>query len=177
MVSNHNMNAVEELRNSLAAYKYGFGDLRECVAWAVERLSRNDDDGDEDVILLAGSTDESETKELAHKIVHRYLTVDALDEELWAGRLLVRLYERYRAGTITILALEPIVDALYRKLGHPDWLVMLGRNCEYATDVEPFVKPFEDEFQYISELWKHSMSSNEFKSKYDRLVSNTHDIK
>ena len=170
------MNAVEELQSILAAHNYGLGNLKACVDWAVERLSRNDDDSDEDVILLASSSEESETEELSRKIVSRYLRPDALNEELWAGRLLVNLYDRYRAGTISIIALEPIVDTMFRKLGYPDWLVMLTRNCEYATDVELFVKPFEDEFQYIGELWRQSPTTRAFESKYDRRVSNTHDI-
>lgn len=143
----------------------------------VDRLANNEDNGDEDVILLASSTDESETKTLAQRIVRRYLQPEALNEELWAGRVLVSLYDRYNEGKANIVALEPIVASLYRNLEYPDWLVMLSRNCEYATDVEPFIKPFEDEFTYISDLWRRSQSLDEFRIKYDRRVSNTHDIK
>jgi len=170
------MNAVEELQAILAGHNYGLGELKACVDWAVERLSGNEDAGDEDVILLASSVDDSETEELSRKIVRRYLSPNAVNEELLAGRLLVRLYDQYKAGAISIITLEPIVDAMYRKLEYPDWLVMLSRNCEYATDAEPFVKPFEEEFHYVSDLWRQSMSTEDFESKYDRRISNTHDI-
>jgi hypothetical protein len=170
------VHAVEELQHVLAAHKYGFGSLNACVEWAVERLSRNEDAGDEDVILLASSADDSETEQLSRRIVHRYLPPDALNEAMWAGRLLVQLYDRYKAGAISIVALEPIVYAMYRKLEYPDWLVMLSRNCEYATDVEPFVKPFEDEFEYISDLWRRSLSIGDFESKHESRISNRHDV-
>ncbi len=169
------MNSVETLQNALFAYKHGICGLKECVDWAVARLSENENEGDADIILLAGSSNDSEAKCLAQNIVHRYLQPDALQEEVLAGRLLVRLHDSYRAGTISIVELEPIIDALYRNLGYPNWLVMLGRNCEYATDIEPFVKPFEDEFEYISALWKQSKSIDDFHKKYDRQISNTHD--
>ena len=65
-------NADEELQAILAGHNYGLGELNACVDWAVERLSRNEDGGDEDVILLASSVDESETEELSQKIVRRY---------------------------------------------------------------------------------------------------------
>jgi hypothetical protein len=171
------VNAVEELRDVLAAHSYGCGDLKACVEWAVDRLVRDEDDGDENVILLASSADESETEELSRRVVRRYLSDEALNEAVWAGRLLAQLYDRHRAGAISIAALEPIIYAMYRKLEHPDWLVMLSRNCEYATDVEPFVKPFEDEFRYVSELWRQSKSMEEFESKYDRRISDSHDIR
>lgn len=171
------MKSIEELQDMLVAHKYGLGDLKECVDWAVERLLRNEDDGDEDIALLAGSSDDSETNDLAQKIIHRYLQPSTLEEKLWAGKFLVRLNDRYKAGTISIVQLEPIIEAMYRNLEYPNWLVMLSRNCEYATDIESFEVPFEDEFEYISDLWKKSKSSDEFDNKYDRHVSNTHDMK
>lgn len=171
------MNAVEELQNVLFSRKYGLGDLQECVDWAMARLSANEDDGDEDVVLLAGSTDERETKDLAHKIVERYLQPDAREESLWTGRFLVRLCERYREGTMGIPALEPIIGAMYENLGKPDWLAVLRRNCGYAADGDRFAKPFEEELEYIAGLWRQSASTAEFSKKYDRKVSDTRCIK
>jgi hypothetical protein len=171
------MNAVEELQDILAAHNYGVGNSKACVDWAVERLTRNEDDSDKDIILLASSACESEIEKLSRRIIRRYLPPDALNEELWAGKLLTNLYARYKAGTITITELEPIVDTMYRKLNYPNWLVMLSRNCEYATDIEPFEKPFEDEFEYINDLWRESKSVEDFEKRYDRRVSDTHDIR
>ncbi len=57
--------------------------------------------------------------------------------------------------------LDSIISALYVDLNYPDWLTMLSRNCEYTIDVKDFRKPFEDEFQYLYELWKDASSVEE----------------
>jgi hypothetical protein len=175
-VGNQNMNAVDALQNALFAYKFGLGNVKACVNWAVERLMRDEEGDDNDVVLLAGSTDGAETLALTYKIVDRYLPPDARREELWAGRLQIWLYERYQAGAISIVQLDLIINNLYVDLKYPNWLTMLSRNCEYATDVDRFRKPFEDEFKYIRDLWAVSTSLEDFYNRYDRRVSNTHDL-
>jgi len=52
---------------------------------------------------------------------------------------------------------------------------MLARNCEYATDMDFYEKPFEDEFLYISDLWSKAGTLNEFLDSYDRNISNSHE--
>jgi hypothetical protein len=171
-----NMNNIDQLHSALLDHKFGLGDLNSCVDWAVDRLAQDEEGDDKEIALLAGSTDADEIEELSQKIINRYLEPEARNEELWVGKLLVRLYARYQSGGISICELEPVIYRLFRYLNYPNWLVMLSRNCEYATDVDNFVKPFEDEFKYISTLWSSSSSLGEFTSKYDRRVSNTHDI-
>lgn len=171
-----NMNNIDKLHSAFLDHKFGLGDLSSCVDWAVDRLARNEEGDDKEIALLAGSLDADEIEELSRRIINRYLEPEARNEELWAGKLLVRLYTRYKSRNISIIALEPVIDKLYRHLNYPNWLVMLSRNCEYATDVDNFVKPFEDEFEYINDLWSSSSTLEEFTSKYDRRVSNMHDI-
>jgi len=169
------MNSVGELQDILFAYRVAICDWKACVNWAVDCLLKDEEERDKDVVLLAGSSNELETLELANKIVERYLQPDARREELWAGRLQIQLYHRYKAGTITIIELERIISALQVALEYPSWLTMLSRNCEYATDVDNFVKPFEDEFKYICDLWTECQTLEDFYAKYDRRVSDTHD--
>ena len=170
------MNNIDKLHSALLDHKFGLGDLSSCVDWAVDRLERNEEGDDKEIALLAGSSDAGEIEELSRNIVDRYIESEARNEELWTGKLLVRLYTRYKSRNISIIELDPIIDKLYRYLNYPSWLVMLSRNCEYATDIDNFVKPFDDEFEYISDLWSRSSSLEDFSSKYDRQVSNTHDI-
>ena len=42
------MNEIEELKLAFVAYKYRIGKLKDCVDWAVERLVRDEDEGDAD---------------------------------------------------------------------------------------------------------------------------------
>lgn len=169
------MNEIEELQLAYISYKRSDGQLKDCVNWAVERLVRNEEEGDEEIILLASSPMDWEIDQLVHNILRRYLGSEAENEEYWAGRLLVCFYDKYLARTIGITELDKKILSLYVNLDYPDWLVMLSRNCEYATDVDAFLKPFEDEFKYITDLWREAKSLDDFTKKYDRQISNSQD--
>jgi hypothetical protein len=147
------------------------------VKWAEDRLLHDEEEGDKEIILLAGSTEEGEIKKLALRILERYIDKPFLGEEYCAGKFIVKLYESYKSGSVSIHRLDSIIWSLYPNLNYPDWLDQLAPNCESATHIEEFRKPFEDEFQYIYELWKDASSVDEFKSKYDRQVSRSHDFK
>ena len=73
-------------------------------------------------------------------------------------------------------SLDVILTRLYPALAYPDWLVMLSRNCEYATDVPEFVQSFEREFAYPAGLWAGADSVAEFEQRYSRATSNGHDV-
>jgi hypothetical protein len=85
------------------------------------------------------------------------------------------MYDQYRSGVLNLSELEKKIDRLYWRLDYPNWLVMLARNCEYATDVDVFIRPFEEEFKYVADLWRISDDLDEFLQKYDREISNSHD--
>ena len=147
----------------------------DCIEWAIERL-RNDDEGDDlEVVLLAAATREEEACPLGTHIVERYMGPGALHGELAAGKLIVAMYDAFKEGKESATTLEPKLWRLYYDLEQPDWLTMLARNCEYATDVDVFVSPFHEEFEYVAELWRASRSRDDFLSKYDRKVSASHD--
>jgi len=114
---------------------------------------------------------------LVGKIVLKYASIDSKDEELAAGKLIANLYKDYKSGIESIDSLDSKLTKLDYSLDHPDWLLMLSRNCEYATDIDVFREPFEQEFSYIAELWASSATHSEFESKYSRAVSNGHDAK
>jgi hypothetical protein len=169
------MKAIHELLEAFIPLKYNFTDGQECVKWAGDRLLHDEDENDEDIILLAGSTEQEEIRTLSSEILERYIDKPFLGEEYCAGKFIVHLYESYTSGSVNIQRLDTIIGWLYVHLNYPDWLVMLSRNCEYATDMEEFRKPFEDEFLYIYDIWKNTRSVDEFKGKYDRQVSDSHD--
>lgn len=175
-ICTNKIEAIHELLEAFIPLKYNFTKGQECVKWAEDRLLYNEEDEDKDVILLAGSTAEEEIKELSLKLLEKYLDKRFLEEEYCAGKFIVKLYEWYKSGSVSIPRLDSIISALHVDLNYPDWLTMLSRNCEHAIDVEDFRIPFEDEFLYIYETWKDAVSVDEFKSKYDRQVSNSHDV-
>lgn len=169
------MKAIHELLEAFIPLKYNFTKGQECVKWAENRLLYDEEENDEDIVLLAGSTVKEEIKELSLKILERYIDKQFLEEEYWVGKFIVKLYEWYKSGSVSIPQLDTIISWLYANFDYPNWLAMLSRNCEYAIDIEEFHKPFEDEFLHIYELWKDVVSADEFKSKYDRQISNSHD--
>jgi hypothetical protein len=169
------MKNIEKLQKLHFQTRLGGAGWEDCVNWAIERL-RNDDEGDDlDIVMLAAATQEDEVSPLVVRIVERYIAPGALNDELAAGKLVVELFAAYKAKKESISSLEPKFWRLYYDLGQPSWLVMLARNCEYATDTDEFNKPFEDEFSYIAGLWNSARSLAEFLAMYDREISRSHD--
>ncbi|MBX3628075.1 MAG: hypothetical protein KF892_23905 [Rhizobacter sp.] len=169
------MNAVEQLQALHFRMRTGDASWTDCIDWAIERLRRDEEGDDLDVVMLAAATRADEVDPLVLQIVERYIAPGALSDELAAGKLIVDLYHAYKEGKENVVSLEPKLWRLFYDLGQPSWLVMLARNCEYATDTEPFQRPFDQEFEYITRLWRTSKSKEEFLSKYDRKVSDSHD--
>lgn len=169
------MNAIEELRTLHFRLRTGLASWQDCVDWATERL-RDDDEGDDlDVVMLAGARAD-EVPPLVTQILERYLGASALSDHVAAGKLIVGLYDAYKSGNETASSLDPRIWRLYYDLDHPSWLVMLARNCEYATDIPDFQKPFEEEFEYIASLWRNAGTQNEFEAAYDSRISRSHDL-
>jgi hypothetical protein len=169
------MTKIDDLRRAYFFFTSGIGQADACVDWAIERLQKSEENDDTDIRLLAGSMNEGEVRHVVPRILRKYLGHSVSDEHL-AGKFIADLHQRYRASEITIEELDPILSKLFHRLSMPDWLVMLCRNCEYATDMHPFVKHFEDEFDYIAGLWDKASSLESFMAAYDRTVSNKHDI-
>jgi len=127
--------------------------------------------------LLAAATTHDEALPLVEEIVSRYIRIDSPDVQLAAGRFISRLRTEYITGTESIESLDAKIRYALLQPWVPDWLVMLTRNCEYATDIDALHEPFEKEFAYIAELWNSSSNRMEFESKYSREISNRHDAK
>jgi hypothetical protein len=94
-----------------------------------------------------------------------------------AGKYVASLRNAYLQGNETIESLDAKLTTIYSHLGYPDWMTMLSRNCEYATDLPAFKDPFEEEFAYVAGLWTSVNSKEEFEKIYSREVSNRHDAK
>jgi hypothetical protein len=170
------MECLSQLRLSFFLLKTRMGRWNACVDWAVERLLLDQELGDSEVLLLAGARDEEEVLDLVPRIIERYGGAQALDDQFIAGKYVASLHADYLAQTETINSLDHKLSRLFIHLGYPDWLVMLARNCEYATDVDNFVEPFEREFKYVGDLWASAADRSDFEAKYDRAISDQHDI-
>jgi hypothetical protein len=171
------MEAIAQHLREFQFFKFGIGDRRKCIDWAIERLQKDQERNDLEIVLLAAATEKEEIQPLLHTIITRYCGVDALDDQLAVGKYVAWLRQEYLLGRETIKSLDEKLSRLYYPLGYPDWLIMLTRNCEYATDIPGFEEPFEQEFAYIADLWDAVSTRAEFERRYSRAVSNQHDVK
>lgn len=171
------MHAIEELEKSYALFSLGVGEIQPCIDWAIERLQLNQEGDDLKIVLLASATVQDEALPLVKEIVRQYKGSESMNLELVAGKYVSALYPLYLSGSVTIASLDAIFGKLYSVLNYPNWLVMLSRNCEYATDIDNFLVPFDKEFEYIASLWSKAGTLNEFEGMYSREESNKHDIK
>ena len=171
------MEQLTELEIAVFQLRMGFAPADRCVDWAVERLRLDQEGDDLEVVLLASARGVEEVLPLADVIIERYRGTQRLDQQFLAGKYIVELRAAYLAGRESVSSLDAILTRLYPALDYPDWLVMLSRNCEYATDVADFEQPFEDEFLYIASLWAQAESLAAFERDYRRQTSNGHDIR
>lgn len=171
------MQAITQLQNHYLLLTLGVGKTQPCIDWAIQRLQLNQEGDDLEVVLLAAATTREEALPLAQEILARYLGIESLDKQLAAGKYVTSLRPKYLADSESIESLEAKFATLYCELGYPSWLSMLSRNCEYATDIEAFREPFEQEFEYIANLWKNSCTLSEFEATYSREISKRHDVK
>jgi len=172
-----NKEEIQNIKNCFYRNKF-FGDhYKECIDWAVTQLEN--ENSQESICILAGldPKDYWNIKKMIEEIINEELIDNQENNETWAGKYIVELSDRYLNKEITINDLDEIISKLYYKLNYPNWLDMLARNCEYATDIGPFQKPFNDELQYIIGIWMNSIDIREFRKKYDRKISQSHDFK
>jgi hypothetical protein len=169
------MNKINDLKKDYARFKLGLAVGSAFIDWAIERLQANEEGNDHEVVLLASATTEDEALPLTETILHRYMA-DDLELESVAGKEIVNLRLRYLKDELSINDLDEIINSLFVRLNYPDWLVVLSRNCEYATDIDNFRKPFEMEFEYIARLWSASNTIEEFNNSYNRRISDAHTL-
>ena len=165
------MEAIAQLELAYFLFKAGVSDFHGCVEWAIERLTRDEESGDSDVVRLAAATQREEVLALVEKVIERYVDPAACDDQLVAGKYVAALHEKYLGQSVSVTSLDAIFTMLSIYLVYPDWLVILSRNCEYATDRAYFSVPFEREFAYVAGLWASVTSHSEFEGKYRRAVS------
>lgn len=171
------MEAISQLEQNYFLLRVGVGDFHACIDWAIERLLRNQEGEDLEIVLLAAATKQEEVAPLVARIIERYCGANTLDEQLAAGKYVAFLRQEYLNARETIASLDSKFAPLYNQLDYPNWLGMLARNCEYATDIPAFKEPFEKEFEYVARLWESAKSRAEFESQYSRAISNQHDAK
>ncbi len=169
------MEEIARLRRCYLQHRLGFDDWQSCVDWAIERLQRDDEGDDLDIVMLAAATNVEEVWPLVSAIVSRYLDGAQISDDVAAGKYIVELHTAYLSKSESIETLEQKFWKIFNRLNQPSWLAMLARNCEYATDMDFYEKPFEDEFSYISGLWSRASTLNEFLVSYDRNISNSHE--
>lgn len=170
------MQFLSELQITYKRCLLGLASYQELIAWGINRLQADEEGDDLDVVLLASTNEEKEAIFLVEKIIRRHAEYE-IDLAFVIGKELIDIRNGLRERKLTISTIESVVDKFYRELAQPSWLTMLSRNCEYATDIDNFVKPFNDELDYICSLWERCSSFEEFDKIYDRAISNSHDLK
>jgi len=169
------MEEINQLERSYFLLKSGGGDFRECVEWALDRLRRDEEGDDADIIMLAVSANRYEVLTFAGHVIERYSGYQALDAQLAAGKYLVALRHDYLRGIETVQSLDGKLQRLYEQLQFPRWLSVLCRNCRHAREARAYHDLFEKEFAYLARLWAVAMSRQQFESRYNHAISARHD--
>lgn len=169
------MEAIEILEYEHFLLRFGWRGGDACVDWAVTRLG-NDEEGDDlEIVLLASARGREEVLALVEVILERYCGEKRLADEFLAGKYIAALRTAYLKGEETVESLDMKFSSIYSRLGYPDWLVMLSRNCEYSLDIPAFEEPFKNELEYVANLWDIAQSLPAFHASYSREKSNLHD--
>lgn len=170
------MEAINQLEYSYFLARSGSGDYRDCIDWALDRLRRNEEGDDGDVIMLAASSEPEEARTFTELVLERYSGLQSLDLQLAGGKYLVALRHEYQRGNETVHTLESKLQRLYVHLQHPGWLSVLCRNCRHARVAPPFHELFDREFAYLARLWAVAATRAQFESRYNPNISRRHGI-
>src|SRR3982751_5944340 len=100
------MEEISQLECSYFLLKSGGGDYRDCIEWALDRLRRDEEGDDTDIVFLAASEDRDEALTFAEHVVDRYSGYQALDVQLAAGKYLVALRHDSLRGIETTRTLD-----------------------------------------------------------------------
>lgn len=171
------MESIAQLAQQYFLLKMGVGHYQPCIDWALDRLRLDQEGDDINIVLLAATTTREEATPLIEAVLETHMGISSIDDRFAAGKYVAYLRTAYLGGHETIDSLDEKFTKLYYRLNYPDWLEMLSRNCEYATDIPEFKEPFEMEFEYVAGLWSLATSPSDFESKYSRAKSNSHDVK
>jgi hypothetical protein len=169
------MEAIAQLEHEYLCFRLGYNDGQPCVDWAEERLRLDQEGDDLDIVHLASARGQPIVASLVEIIIERYCGIDHVNDEFVGGKFVAVLHSDYLQGRESVDSLDHKFTRLFARLGYPNWMVMLSRNCEYATDVPEFKEPFELEFAYVASLWAAVATKAEFDAKYSRKISDQHD--
>jgi len=169
------MEAINQLEYSYFLARSVGGDYRDCIDWAVERLRRNEEGDDSDVIMLAASDEPEAARTFTELVIEKYSGYQALDLQLAGGKYLVALRHEYQRGNETVHTLESKLQRLYSHLHHPSWLSVLCRNCRHARSSLAFKDLFEKEFAYLARIWAVATTRAQFDHRYNHAISRRHD--
>lgn len=142
------------------------------IDWAINIMLNNNDNFYVCLLASANVNEKYEIEDYLIKLlgVNNSISDKSINEV--AGSILVELRKLYLVKQLTIIDLERMISNIYIELDYPDWLVILSRNAEYATDIDYFIKPFENELNYITDLWEEYVSFDNFTANYSRERSN-----
>lgn len=145
-----------------------------CIEWAAERRAA----GESSPALSALAEREPGDATAIRKDCEQILGMDPLADQdtllEWAGRYLVRAGRLFAEGSLGLEHIQGPIAKITEILGKPDWLVILARNCEYASGLPAYRAAFEAELKYLSRLWSHSPGIADFLRAYDQRVSSKH---
>lgn len=163
---------INGLRNLILLNKLIGGTKKQYIDWAVSELLRDVDDID---VCLLASSNENNSDEInlyIRNILGENIEFSMEEIQETTGRIIAANGEKYFNKQLSIIEIEKIIYTLYTSVEYRDWLVVLSRNAEYATDIDYFLVPFENELKYIMELWKAYPKYQNFINNYDRDISN-----
>lgn len=163
---------INGLRNLILLNRLIGGTNKQYIDWAVSELLRDVDDID---VCLLASSNENNSDEInlyIRNILGKNIEFSTEEIQETTGRIIVDSGKKYFNKELSIIQIERIIDTLYTTVDYTDWLVVLSRNAEYATDIDYFLVPFENEVKYIMELWETYPKYHDFINYYDRDISN-----
>jgi hypothetical protein len=167
-------NEKQTLKNLFFKAEYLDRAYTECIEFALCQIEKGNLESKISILAGLNPNTKTEIKGTIECIVDEKLDETNSSKEDWVGEYLTELSDKYIRNEIGISDIDLELNHVYMKLDYPDWMATLCYNSEYATDIESYKKPFENELEYISNLWKTSKDKEEFMRRYDPDISEAH---
>lgn len=100
------------------------------VDWAVERLLRNEEAGELDIVMLAAAIDRDDAEALTEAVLTRHCGTAEVRDEMAAACVVLDLHRAYVAGQLTLQALDRALWRLTLHVREVAWLEALAIGTE-----------------------------------------------
>jgi hypothetical protein len=160
------MEAIDELQKIRLQIALGDAPWAAAIEWAIQRLLRDEQDGDLNVVMLAASVSATEAESWTRLVLDEHGSATKDRNEAAAMTLLPDWQTLLRSGQLTLESLDTKLCCLLSMTDNAPWVVDLELQCECVLIGWEEQSEFDDFLDGVAALCRQSGSLAAFREAY-----------